>query len=61
MTTKYLKSPENSPKNAKNNNLLKTKRIIKLKYKLSGSPDSAFSLPGVAIRLSFPRQLRHWL
>jgi len=29
------KSPENNPKNAKNNNLLKTKRILKPKYKYS--------------------------
>jgi len=32
------KSPENTPKNAKDSNLLKTKRIIKLKYKLYGCP-----------------------
>ena len=32
------KSPENTPKNAKNNNLLKTKRILNPKYKLSYGP-----------------------
>jgi len=29
----------------KNDNLLKTKRILKLKYKPSGDPGFAFSLP----------------
>jgi len=32
------KSPENTPKNAKNDNLLKTKRALKPKCKLSGGP-----------------------
>jgi len=35
--TKAPKSPENTPKNA-NNNLLKTKRILKPKCKLNGGP-----------------------
>jgi len=33
-------------KTQKNDNLLKTKRILKLKYKLNGDPVFAFSLPG---------------
>jgi len=44
----------------KNNNLLATKRMLKPKYKLSGRPVFAFSLPG-PIRPSVPRQLRHRL
>jgi len=40
------KSPEDYPKNANNNNLLKTKRILNLKYKLSECPVFTFSLPG---------------
>ena len=32
-------------KTQKNDNLLKTKRILKLKYKLNGDPVFAFGLP----------------
>jgi len=39
-------SQENTPKNAQNNNLLKTERILKPDYKLSGRPVFKFSLPG---------------
>jgi len=45
----------------KYNNLLKTKRFLKPKYKLRGGPIFAFSLPVGAIRPSVLRQLRHWL
>jgi len=38
------KSPENTPKKAKNN-VLTTKRILKPKYKLYTCPVSTFSLP----------------
>jgi len=38
----------------KNNNILKTKRILKPKYKLSGGAVFTFSLPGGAIRPSAP-------
>jgi len=43
------KSSENTPKNAKNNNLLKTNRIVKPKHKLSWCPLLTFSFPGGAI------------
>jgi len=36
----------NNPRNAENNNLLKIKRILKPKYKVSGGPVFTFSLPG---------------
>jgi len=36
-------STENTPKNAKKSNLLKSKRILKLKYKLNGGPVFTFS------------------
>jgi len=39
-------STENIPKNAKRDNLLKNKRILKLEYKKSGDLVFAFSLPG---------------
>jgi len=52
------KSPENDPKKHKNSNLLKTKGMLKPKYR----PFFTFSFPGGgAIRLSVPSQLRHWL
>ena len=41
-------------------NLLKTKRLLISKYKLSGVPVFAFILAGGTIRSSDPRQLRHW-
>ena len=48
-------------KNAKIKNLLKTKRTLKPKYKLSGGRFFTISLPGwVVIRASSPRQLCHW-
>jgi len=43
-------------KNDKRNNLLKTKRIIKIKYELMGRPIFACSLPGGAIRPSSAAQ-----
>jgi len=45
-----------SEKTQKNNNFLKTKRLLKPKCKLSGSPVFTFSLPGRTIHPS--RQLR---
>jgi len=47
-------------KTHKNNNLLKTKTMLKPKYKLSGRPVFTFSMPGANSPLC-PRQLRHWL
>jgi len=44
--TKTLNFRKKTPKNAKNNNLLKTKRILKQEYYLSGGPVFTFSLPG---------------
>jgi len=46
----------------KNNNLLKTKTMLKPKYKLSGGSVFIFNLPiGEEIRPSAPCQLRHQL
>jgi len=44
------KSPENTPKNAKSNNILKTKRILIPKYKVGGGPVFIFILLGGVIR-----------
>jgi len=58
MAVLKVESPENNPKNTKNNNQLKTKRIPKPKYKLR--PAFTFSLP-CGLFAPPPRQLRHWL
>jgi len=53
----YLKSLNNQKilqKTQKGNNLLKTKRILKMKYKLMGWPVFTRSLPGGAILPSSP-------
>jgi len=55
---KTPKQPENIRKTQKGNNLPKTKRILKMKYKLMGRPAFTCSLPGGAI-LPSSRQLRH--
>jgi len=47
-------------KTHKNSKLLKSKRILKPKYKPSGGPVFTFSLPGGAIHPSDPGQLRNW-
>jgi len=44
--TKTLNHRKIIRKTYKNNNLLKTKRMLKPKYKLSGRPVFTFSLPG---------------
>ena len=51
---------KNTPKNEKNNNLLKTKRILNMKMSAKGGPVFSFSLPGGRLEPSPPRQLRHW-
>jgi len=53
------KKNENTPKTQKNNNLLKTKKILNVKMSAKGGPFSTFSLPGGAVRPLAPRQLRH--
>ena len=60
-------STENIPKNAKNDNLQKTKWILKLKYKLIGAQFLHLACQGAINPLS-PRQLchcnkyiKHWL
>jgi len=47
------KSPENTPKNAKNNNLLRTKRIVNTKIQARWVPGFYISLPG-AVRTPAP-------
>jgi len=53
--------PENMHKNAKSNNLLKTKRILKPNYKLSEAPVYTFSLTGGEFSPLAPRQFRQCL
>jgi len=56
------KKTKTSRKNAKNNNLLKTKRIIYIKMSAKGGgPVFTFVLPGVKDRTTAPpsRQLQH--
>jgi len=58
---KNLNNREILQKNVKNN-LLKVKRTLKPKYKLSEGPVFTFSLPGDRFTLCpLPCQLRHWL
>ena len=49
------KKNENTPKNAKNNNLLKTKKILNIKMSTKGDPVFKFSLPVGAARPPVPR------
>ena len=61
MAIRNPKSPENNPRNAKNSLLLKTKRIIKPKYKFGGGATFTFISPEVGEGELVSRQLRHWL
>ena len=45
--------------NTKNNNQLKTKRILNTEYKLNVGPIFTFSLAREEVRTFHPRQLRH--
>ena len=45
-------------KTQKNNSLLKAKRTLKPKYKLSGGTVFTFTLPGGRFAPMYPRQLR---
>jgi len=48
------KDDENTPKNAKSNNLVKTKRILNIKIKAKGVSVFTFTVAS-------PCHLRHWL
>jgi len=45
---------ENTPKNTKNNNLLKTKRMLNIKMSAKGGAVFTFSLPGGEARSPAP-------
>jgi len=48
-----------TPRKTKNNNLLKTKRMLNIKMSAKGGAVFTFSLPGGGGSLPCPRQLRH--